>query len=192
MKLRPMDREATLDQVLDQVASGNVDAFRWIIRQYELPLRSYLCSQVYDLDVVDDLAQEVFIAAYRSLDSFQRGQDFGRWLRGIARLKLQMYFRATARRQKAMERFRQEMVRLVEEELEQEAARHQAAAIEALLRCISRLPEKLRRVVRAGLDGTKPALLAQALSTSVGAVYNLHYRANQLLRECVRKELAHG
>jgi RNA polymerase sigma-70 factor (ECF subfamily) len=54
------------------------------------------------------------------------------------------------------------------------------------------LPIRLRRVVRAGLDGTKPALLAQALSTTVGAIYNLHYRANQLLRDCVRKELADG
>lgn len=181
-----------LDRVLEEIAAGNVDAFRWIIRQYELPLRSYLCSQVYDLDVVDDLAQEVFIAAYRSLGSFRRGEDFGRWLRGIARLKVQMYFRSTARRQNAMERFRMEVARLLEAELEHEAAEHRAAAIEALLRCIGRLPDRLRRVVRAGLDGTKPARLAQDLSTTVGAVYNLHYRANRLLRECVRKELAHG
>jgi len=186
-----MSTEPDLNRVLDEIAGGNVDAFRWIIRRYELPLRSYLCSQVYDLDVVDDLAQEVFIAAYRSLPTFQRGQDFGRWLRGIARLKLQMYFRSTARRQNAMERFRQEAARLLQEHLEQEATEHHTAAIEALLRCIGRLPEKLRRVVRAGLDGTKPVLLAQALSTSVGAVYNLHYRANQLLRDCVRKELSH-
>jgi len=187
-----MDRQPDLDEILDEVARGNVDAFRWIVRRYELPLRSYLCSQVYDLDVVDDLAQEGFIAAFRSLSSFRRGEDFGRWLRGIARLKLHMYFRATVRRQNAMERFREEVSRLLEEELDQESANHQAAAIEALLRCINRLPDRLRRVVRAGLDGTKPALLAQALSTTVGAVYNLHYRANQLLRDCVKRELADG
>jgi hypothetical protein len=27
------------------------------------------------------------------------------------------------------------------------------------------------------------------LSTTVGVVYNLHYRANQLLRDCLRKGL---
>ena len=32
--------------------------------------------------------------------------------------------------------------------------------------------------------------LAEELSTTVGAVYNLHYRANQLLRECLQKEFA--
>jgi len=52
---------------------------------------------------------------------------------------------------------------------------------------VRQLPEKLRRVVRAGLSGDKPAALAEELATSVGAIYNLHYRANQLLRKCVEK-----
>ena len=53
--------------------------------------------------------------------------------------------------------------------------------------CIAQLPERLRRVVRAGLDGERPAELAEEMSTTVGAIYNLHYRANQLLRECLKK-----
>jgi RNA polymerase sigma-70 factor (ECF subfamily) len=64
-----------------------------------------------------------------------------------------------------------------------------SGAIEVLLQCIGMLPEKLRRVVRAGLDGGKPAELARELTTTVAAVYRLHSRANQLLRECMRKEL---
>jgi RNA polymerase sigma-70 factor (ECF subfamily) len=55
------------------------------------------------------------------------------------------------------------------------------------LLCISQLPTKLRKVVHAGLEGAKPAMLAQQLGTSVGAVYQLHYRANQLLRECMTR-----
>jgi RNA polymerase sigma-70 factor (ECF subfamily) len=43
--------------------------------------------------------------------------------------------------------------------------------------------------VRAGLNGDRPAALAEALATSVGAIYNLHYRANQLLRMCLEKEM---
>jgi RNA polymerase sigma-70 factor (ECF subfamily) len=41
--------------------------------------------------------------------------------------------------------------------------------------------------VRAGLDGDRPAELAKALATTVGAIYNLHYKANQLLRECLQR-----
>ena len=74
-------------------------------------------------------------------------------------------------------------------DLDRAATDDTAESIEALLRCIARLPDKLRRVVRAGLDGGKPADLADEQVTIVGAIYTLHYRANQRLRDCVRKEL---
>jgi RNA polymerase sigma-70 factor (ECF subfamily) len=178
-----------IDAVLDQIGQGHRDAFRQIVRAFSLPLRSYIASQVHHIEDVDDLAQEVFIAAYRDLPTFRRGDDFGAWLRGIARHKLYDYFRCSARRNKALERFREEVARAVEDDLEEAAAADTSESIEVLLRCIARLPEKLRRVVRAGLEGDKPAALAEELVTSVGAVYNLHYRANQLLRNCVQKEL---
>jgi RNA polymerase sigma-70 factor (ECF subfamily) len=174
--------------ILDEVARGNRDAFRRIVRAYGLPLRSYLASQIHNLDDVDDLAQEVFLAAFRSLHAFRRGDDFGAWLRGIARHKLHDHLRRSARRNRALAAFREEVARAVEAHVEQAVAADRAEAIEALLRCVARLPEKLRRVVRAGLDGDKPAALAEALATSVAAVYNLHYRANQRLRACLQKE----
>jgi RNA polymerase sigma-70 factor, ECF subfamily len=177
--------------VLEEVMRGNVNAFRGIVRAHSLAIRSYLCSQLYDLDQADDLTQEIFIAAFQSLHKFRRGEDFGKWLRGIARLKLQMYFRTSSRRQGALARFREEVAGIIEVDLEQAASADRSPDIETLLRCVGRLPERLRQVVHAGLDGVKPAMLAESMSISVGAVYNLHYRANQLLRRCMREELHH-
>jgi RNA polymerase sigma-70 factor (ECF subfamily) len=68
---------AEIEQLLDQVLQGKREAFQRIVREYSLPLRSYLAAQVYHLDDADDLAQDVFIAAYRSLHTFRRGDDFG-------------------------------------------------------------------------------------------------------------------
>lgn len=176
--------------VLDEIARGRTEAFGQIVRAYALPLRSYLASQVHHLHDVDDLAQEVFLAALRNLSSYQRGEDFGAWLRGIARNRLFNYFRCTSRRTQAMYRFREEATRLMENDLEMAAASDRTETIECLLRCIARLPEPLRRVVRSGLDGVRPAELAQEMCTTVGAIYNLHYRARQLLRDLLQKELA--
>src|SRR5262245_57594613 len=184
-----MDDRCDISAVLDEVARGKTEAFGQIVRDFALPLRSYIASQVHHLDDVDDLAQEVFLAALGSLSAFRRGDDFGAWLRGIARNKLLVYFRTQTRRSRALQRFRDEVVALVGDDLESAAATDRAELIERLLRCIGQLPERLRRVVRAGLDGDKPAELAEALSTTVGVIYNLHHRANQLLRECVQKEL---
>jgi RNA polymerase sigma-70 factor, ECF subfamily len=182
-----MTEPANVDAVLDQVARGWTDAFGQLVRLYALPLRGYLASQVYHLDDVDDLAQEVFLAALNSMTSFRRGDDFGAWLRGIARNKLVAYFRTESRRSRALQRFREEVTARIETELDEAAAADRTERVERLLRCIAELPEKLRRVVRAGLDGDKPAELAAALSTTVGMIYNLHYRANRLLRACLQK-----
>jgi RNA polymerase sigma-70 factor (ECF subfamily) len=176
-------------KILDQIDGGNRDGFRLIVRAYGLPLRCYIAGQVHHASDVEDIAQEVFLTAYRNRGTFRRGDDFGAWLRGIARNKLHDYFRSSVRRHKALERFREEVAAIVQYDLEEAADGDTSDSIEALLRCIARLPEKLRRIVRAGLDGDKPTALANELVTSVGAVYNMQYRANQLLRECVRKEL---
>jgi len=178
-----------LQAAVAEVLRGNQDAFRLIVRAYGLPLRSYLASQVYHLDDVDDLAQEVFLTAYNSLHTFRPGEDLGAWLRGIARHKLQHFFRDSARLRGALARLREQIASTIEADLDRAAQDENAESIEALLRCVSRLPERLRRVVRTGLEGGKPATLAAELGTSVGAVYNLHYRANQLLRECLRRGL---
>src|SRR5262245_27792628 len=177
-----------VDAILEEVARGRTEAFGRLVRLYALPLRSYLASQVYHLEDVDDIAQDVFLAALESLSSFRRGDDFGAWLRGITRHKLLLDFRSHSRHHQALRRFRDEVVALIEDDLEHAAASDRAETIERLLHCISRLPERLRRVVRAGLDGDRAAEVAQALDTTVGVVYNLHYRANQLLRDCLQKE----
>ncbi len=176
-----------LDPILDEIARGNREGFRWIVRGWGLPIRSYLASQIHHLDDVDDLAQEVFIAAFRNLATFRRGEDFGAWLRGIARNKVRDYFRSSARRESALDRFRAEAWDAVEGELQSATAGDRSERIERLLQCIARLPDKLRRVVHAGLDEDKPAVLAAELATTVGAIYQLHYRASQLLRRCLEE-----
>jgi RNA polymerase sigma-70 factor (ECF subfamily) len=186
--LAAMGERSDIDAVLHEIEHGRTDAFGQIVRAYALPLRSYLASQVHHLDDVDDLAQEVFLTAFRNLSGYRRGEDFGAWLRGIARNKLLNYFRSTSRRNQALQRWREEILRAVEGDLERAAALDRAELIEQLLHCIAQLPERLRRVVRAGLEGSRPVELAAAMATTVGAVYNLHYRANQLLRDCLKRE----
>lgn len=180
-------KDSNLEMLLDRIESGETDLYLKVVRRHELSLRCYLSGQIYDQTDVDDLAQEVFITAYRSLSKYRRGEDFGAWLRGIARNRLLTHFRSQRRRANATERFRHEVARVAEEEFETSAQANGGEKVDRVLHCISRLPEKLRRVVRSGLDGAKPASLAEELNTSVPAIYQLHYRANQMLRECMNQ-----
>jgi RNA polymerase sigma-70 factor (ECF subfamily) len=176
------------DEAISRVLAGDRDAFRMIVRENSLMLRSYLGSQLHHASDVDDLAQEVFIAAFRRLNQFDRRGDFRAWLRGIARKQLLHHFRTIGRRNAAVAKFRMEVFGTIEQELESAIAATDNQLIEALLRCISQLPQRMRHVVRSGLDGIKAAALADEMETTIGAIYNIHYRANSLLRECVKSE----
>jgi RNA polymerase sigma factor (sigma-70 family) len=52
---------------------------------------------VRDAHLAEDLVQETMIAAHESLDGFEPGGNFGRWLRGIARNKALMHWRSEKR-----------------------------------------------------------------------------------------------
>jgi RNA polymerase sigma-70 factor, ECF subfamily len=150
-------------------------------------LRTFLAAQLYDREDVADLTQEVFLAACQSAQKMPSGVEFGAWLRGIARNKVKLFRRSAVRRHRALERFRDAALSTIEPELEAAAAEDRSDEVGRLRGCIDRLPDRLRAVVLAGLEGDKPVGLAEKLGTTIGAVYAIHYRANQLLRACMKK-----
>ena len=180
-------KDLDLAALLDRILQGESGLYLEVVRRHELMLRGYVASRLYDRTEADDLTQEVFITAWRDLGNFRPESDFGAWLRGMARNRLLTYFRSQQRRVGAVERFQAEASLILEAEIASGPHHDEAGRIEQLTRCISLLPDKLRRVVQAGLGGAGPASMAQELATTVPAVYQLHYRANQLLRECLNK-----
>lgn len=181
-----------LEKHLDAILGGKPDAFLGIVREYGPSLRTFLGTQLFHLHELDDLAQEVFIVAYERLPTFRRGEDFGAWLRGIARNKLRHHYERTARRAGASEFFQREAASLLEADLDTAAASKHEAHLGALLGCIGRLPERMRRVVRGWLDREKAQALAQEMALSVPNIYQIQHRASALLRDCIEKEFSHG
>lgn len=74
------------------------DPFDIIAAEYRPMVLAYLRTMVTDAHLAEDLTQETMIAAYKSLDGFEPGGNFGHWLRGIARNKALMYWRSESRK----------------------------------------------------------------------------------------------
>lgn len=176
--------------VVAAVLAGDTDRFRLLVRDYGLLLRGYLSTRLYHHEDVEDLAQDIFVIAFEKLDTFETDGDFRRWLIGIARLELQNYWRKNARRANAMERFREEVMTRIEPELDQAHAALHQEQIEQLLGCIARLPDRMRRIVRAGLDGSRADDLASELGMSPNAIYQARFRAHASLRKCLMAKLS--
>lgn len=71
-------------ELVDATLSGDTNAYRVLVERYELRVYRFLLKQVVHADDAEDLAQETFLQAYRSLASCQRDGQFITWVIGIA------------------------------------------------------------------------------------------------------------
>ena len=175
------------DAVVAAVLRGDVDQFRLIVREYGLLVRGVLSARLHHREDVDDLAHEVFLIAYQKLKSYESG-NFRGWLLGIARFQLNNHWRKLSRRANAMERFRHEVAAAIEPEMEAADEDLEPRHIERLLDCITKLPERARQIVRAGLEGTRPESLAEELGVKPNAIYQARFRAHAALRKCMETQ----
>ena len=63
---------------------GSQDACRELVTRFERPVYSLVLRMVQDAGVAEDLAQEVFVKAFRRLDSYDPRWKFSSWLFKIA------------------------------------------------------------------------------------------------------------
>ena len=176
-------------EAVEQVLSGDVEASSLIVREYGIRVRAFLAAHINDPDTVDDLAQETFIAAYRSLGTHRNDTDIGSWIKGIARNKLRMHFREHYGEKRRMEFLRAQTIEELTEDLARATADDTEHTIERLMGCMKRLPERLRLTLEARYYGReRVADLAERLQTSATAISSLLYRGRAELRLCMEKE----
>jgi RNA polymerase sigma-70 factor (ECF subfamily) len=67
-----------------EARKGSQDAYRQLVRRYERPIFSLVLRMVRSPDLAEDLTQEVFIKAFRALDSYDDRRKLSSWLFKIA------------------------------------------------------------------------------------------------------------
>lgn len=64
--------------------SGSQDAFRHLVVRFERPVYTLILRMVHDSTTAEDLAQEVFVKAYRRLASYDPARKLSSWLFKVA------------------------------------------------------------------------------------------------------------
>jgi len=81
----PDDRPRHSDSdLVRRCVGGERDAFQELTVRYYRPVGAFLLKRVQRPDVVEDLAQETFLQAYRTLKEGRPPENFASWLFGIA------------------------------------------------------------------------------------------------------------
>jgi len=78
--------------IITRVLAGERDEFRILVRTNQDRVHSIILRQVGNYHVAEELAQETFIRAYKSLKTFQFNSSFSTWITRIAINQCSNYF----------------------------------------------------------------------------------------------------
>jgi RNA polymerase sigma-70 factor (ECF subfamily) len=172
----------------DQASSG---AFAEILRLHQGRVRAYLRRFVFDGDLADDLAQETFLAAYRSLPSRNPAAPVDLWLLGIARNRALAHLRDEARRRSLESRpLRAALAAWSARRLET-AGPDLEGEIAALRECLSKLPDPGAALISEYYGARKTsAEIARRTGRKESAVRMTLLRLREALKQCVRIRIA--
>ncbi len=171
-------------QLVRAARAGDGDAFAALLDRQLPHVRTFLALKAPVPQLVDELAHDTFVFAYRHLDEFDPVTSFRAWLRAIAWNLLRAEVQRFARERVQVERF-------VAWQLEEwtAATPEPSAEAEHLLDCVGELPEPLRQLVALKYQEDRSGEeIAARLGRSAVWVRVSLFRVRQLLRECVERK----
>jgi RNA polymerase sigma-70 factor (ECF subfamily) len=185
-------------QLVERTLAGDARAFELLVLKYRRRIERLIGRMVRDVDLVEDLAQETFIRAYRALHQFRGDAQFYTWLYRIAvntskkallglkndPLAAGMAL-AGAGDGEDDETFSPAQEPMAEDTPETLlAAREIAAAVQSALEA---LPDDLRQaLVLREMDGLSYDEIATAMNSPVGTVRSRIFRAREAVSARVR------
>ncbi|MEK6754621.1 MAG: sigma-70 family RNA polymerase sigma factor [Bacteroidota bacterium] len=183
--------DGALDSKSDEVLitlfqQGERSAFRVLVERYQSRIKNLIYSIFHEPDVIDDLAQEVFIKAYEALPHFRFQSSFYTWLYRIAVNRS----RDELRKRKVRRLFSlQALLESSDHELGSKLAvePRDTEVQELIASALKTLPERFRTVIiLKDIDGLSYEEIAEVLQCEMGTVKSRLFRARAMLRNVLK------
>lgn len=188
------------DWLIERSLAGDQDAFEALVRRHSPRVFSIIGSFFRRRDVVEDIAQEVFIKLYFSLGSYTLGRSFEAWVAKITVNACYDHLRAQRRQSEHFlqgapdserddEWFELQMLETALDRHASEERRREAADIaERLLAKLS--PEDRLVLVLMDRDGFSVKEISEMLGWGQSKVKVRAFRARRALRAAMRRLVA--
>lgn len=181
-------------ELIQQLKQGSEPAFKFLVTTYQDKVYHTALSIVQNEEDAEDVAQEVFIQAYRSINSFKGEAKLSTWLYRIATTRSLDLLRS----RKSKKRFGF-LKRLFNDEgdLQYDLPdfNHPGVALERkenaakLFKAIANLPENQKIAFTLHkMEDLSYQEISEVLATTVPAVESLMHRAKVNLRNILEKE----
>lgn len=137
----------SIKELVTKAGRGDLPAFEQLLNFYQDRVFSHCYRLTSNNDDAEDLAQEVFIRAFRSIKSFRQEADFGTWLH---RITVNSWINWQRQNKKLVIFSLDEPLPTSEGEVSREIAASEDSPLEAMER------QELGKEVRAALDRLTP------------------------------------
>jgi RNA polymerase sigma-70 factor (ECF subfamily) len=178
---------ANSDDVLARAQAGDPDAMARLLLENQGVIRSYVARLAPDPVAADDLVQEVFLAALRSIDKVDPRLGIRGFLLGIARNHVRMAWR---KRMQGKEIPGHDLFDILAAELMPEGPDRSDRRLGALRDCLHRLAPKAAEItLRHYRDEERCDEIADTVGTSAANVRMILTRTRRALRDCMKLKI---
>jgi RNA polymerase sigma-70 factor (ECF subfamily) len=185
--------------LVERTLAGDQKAFGLLVTKYQRRIQRLIGRMVRDAELVEDIAQETFIRAYRALPNFRGEAQFYTWLYRIAVNSAKKTLVELKRDPLVFESSRQKVADEDEtyrptEDLSSNETPEMVLAAKEIAKVVTdsleHLPEDLRQAITLReIEGLSYEEIAGMMNCPIGTVRSRIFRAREAISERVRPML---
>ena len=191
-EVKAVDSDAPL---VERAVAGDHKAFELLVIKYQRRIQRLIGRMVRDVDLVEDIAQETFIRAYRALAQFRGDAQFYTWLYRIAvntaKKSLMDLKRNPTVSENSFKSDDDDETSPVENELTSSETPDAVLASKEIAQIINSaleaLPEELRQAITLReIEGLSYDEISEAMNCPIGTVRSRIFRAREAISQKVK------
>jgi RNA polymerase sigma-70 factor, ECF subfamily len=182
----PVESESAPEaELVERARGGDLSAFETLIAKYERAVFNIALYKSKNYFDAEDLSQDIFLAAFRALETLKTPESFGGWLFGIAYNRCHKWFRRERNKVIKIQEVRQ---KALEEERRRWKETHSGpsprAPEEHLSEVLLRLPEDVRQALTLKyLEGMSYQDIGKRLGINSHRIDYLIRKGKQMIRD---------
>ncbi len=167
--------------LIKRFIDGDESVFAELIKRHKDKVRNIIYLTLTNSDIVDDIAQEVFITVYKNLKNFRFESQFTTWIYRITINKCKDHLRKKNIRKIFLP------IKDDDEEPVFETVNEDSDIKQIVRNAIAALPDKLRiPIVLKDLEGFSYQEIAESMQCEIGTVKSRIFRGREALKKMLQ------
>ena len=175
-------------ELISKIKSGDLKSFSELINRYQNKVFVFLVVRLNSRHEAEDMTQEVFLTAYKKINSFDSSQPMLPWLRGIALNILRNFWR----KKKAISAGGQEELQiLIDKHIHENTPEDKSPyLIELMMSCLSEADNDSQNLIEMRYKEEKPiSEITGMLKLNHSTLTMRLHRIRDELKKCINRKM---